>query len=87
MFGIFNGIGKTIRHIANMYVVALEILFENHDVPLGHRRVSEMIDQQVKAHTRRQSKHGSQAQGHRIGTFQKVMLGLALGLAVKRDWL
>ncbi|OIQ66017.1 hypothetical protein GALL_524200 [mine drainage metagenome] len=70
-----------------MHVVPLEVLFEDHQVPIRDRRVHEVVHQQVEAHAWRETENGGQPQGNRVGAGQKLGLRLDLRLSVERDGL
>ena len=52
---------KAIGNVADVDVIALEIFFEDDDIPIRDCRMDKVVNQQVKTHARRHSEHGGES--------------------------
>ena len=59
-----------VRDVADVDVIALEILFEDYEVSVRHRGINEMINQKIQAHPRRGAKYRRQTQRNHVRLLQ-----------------
>ena len=74
-----------VGHIADVDVVALEVLFKDDDVAFGESGVDEMIHQQIETHPRRHAEDRRQPQGDDVFALQEMLFRLNFRSAVQRD--
>ena len=82
---VFQAVDEAVGDVADVDVIPLEILLEDHDVAVGDRRVDEVVDEEIEPHPRRQAEHGGQPQRDRVRAREHLVLGVDLRAAVERD--
>jgi hypothetical protein len=78
-------VDKAVSNVADMDVVAFEVLFKDHEIAVKKCGIGKVVDQQIKARPGRHAEDGGQPQGNRVACGQDDLLCLALGPSVERD--